>query len=200
MSVEGEHAKEGSFKTEPDQEQLNQGFLNEGKVLVGVNVVDLARLSKALERGDRFVKHCFTEDELLACKGMPQVQMGYASRFAAKIAVCKALGVDRSSYICPRSIEIVQGAKGRPSARLSGRIADIAHTLGVTEIPLSFSYTHTEAAACAMAITRDSVTKAKQRVNQKQELAKRFREARSVLDELPGTEPVYEQAALPGLQ
>lgn len=177
-----------------------QGAKSDGRVLVGVNVVDLGRLNRVLERTPSFIKHCFTEAEQAACKAMPAPQMGYASRFAAKIAVCKALEVEGASYICPRCIEISQSAKGKPGAKLSGRIASIAETLGVIEIPLSFSYTHSEAAACAMAITKDSVSKAKERVDQKQELAKRFREARSVLDELPGSEPLFEQATLPGVR
>ena len=191
---------EDSPQAAPDDGGVQQDTLCDGRVLVGVNVVDLARLNRALERSPRFIEHCFTEAEQLACKAMPSPQMGYATRFAAKIAVCKALEIDGANYIRPRFIEISQSAKGKPSAKLSGRVASVADRLGVLEIPLSFSYTHSEAVACAMAITKDSVSKAKERVDQKQELAKRFREARSVLDELPGTEPIFEQAKLPGVR
>ncbi len=200
MPADLKHFDQASPQEAPDGEAPQLDALGEGRVLVGVNVVDLARLDRAFERSPRFIEHCFTEAEQIACKAMPAPQMGYASRFAAKIAVCKALEADSSSYICPRFIEINQGRKGKPSAKLSGRIASVAESLGVLEIPLSFSYTHSEAAACAMAITKDSVSKAKERVDQKQELAKRFREARSVLDELPGTKPAFEQATLPGVR
>lgn len=200
MPVDLRQFDDSSAQVGSNVENSHRGSLGDGRVLVGVNVVDLDRLNCALERTPGFIQHCFTEAEQIACKAMPAPQMGYASRFAAKIAVCKALEVDDANYIRPRSIEINQGTKGKPSAKLSGRIASIANRLGVLEIPLSFSYTHSEAAACAMAITKDSVSKAKERVDQKQELAKRFREARSVLDELPGSEPVFAQATLPGVR
>ncbi len=64
----------------------------------------------------------------------------------------------------------------------------MAAHLGIEEIPLSLSYTHNEAVACALALTEDSRTKAKARVaTPAQDLSRRFKEARSLLDDLPTT-------------
>ena len=73
---------------------------------------------------------------------------------------------------------------------LSGRAKEAARELGVRELPISLSYTHTEAVACAMAITEASVRAAEERVNPMEELARQFKEARGMLDELgPASKP-----------
>ena len=83
-----------------------------------------------------------------------------------------------------RDIEVKRSSKGRPYVVLSGRAKQVAKELGVRELPISLSYTHTDAVACALAITEDSQKAAEERVDQKAELAKRFKEARSMLDEI----------------
>ena len=77
-----------------------------------------------------------------------------------------------------------RSSKGRPYVVLSGRAKQIAQEMGVRELPISLSYTHTDAVACALAITEDSRKAAEERVDQKAELAKRFKEARAMLDEI----------------
>ena len=65
----------------------------------------------------------------------------------------------------------------------------MAAHLSIEEIPLSLSYTHNEAVACALALTEDSRTKAKARVaTPTQDLSRRFKEARSLLEDLPTTD------------
>ena len=176
------------------------GVGTDGRVLVGVHVVELSRVATIIERRPFVLGRCFTKDERAACEAMPQPLAGYAARLAAKFAVCKALKVGAGSVVSLGSIEVSQGAKGRFFARPSGHVGKCADELGVLEIPLSFSYTHSEAAACAMAITQDSVNKAKERVDQRAELNKRFREARSMLDELAVPEQAPDQASLPGIR
>ena len=83
---------------------------------------------------------------------------------------------------------------------LSGRAKQVAKELGVRELPISLSYTHTDAVACALAITEDSQKAEEERVDQKAELAKRFKEARSMLDEIDApadATPSGEKAASP---
>lgn len=56
--------------------------------------------------------------------------------------------------------------------------------LGIEELPLSLSYTHKEAVACAMAITNDSQKVAKRKVSPTEELTRQFKEVRSLLDDI----------------
>ncbi|MDO5335051.1 MAG: holo-ACP synthase [Coriobacteriia bacterium] len=175
------------------------GILGE-RVLAGVNVVELSRVARAFERTPRLKTFAFTDLEREHCESLAQPIQGYAARFAAKMAVCKALGITLESPVHPRAIEVSATAKGRPLARLSGRAKAFAQTREVLEIPLSLSYTHDEAVACAMAITQASLTGSRERVDQRRELAKKFREARSLLDELDVVEPAPTQESLPGIR
>ena len=56
--------------------------------------------------------------------------------------------------------------------------------MGVLELPISLSYTHDEAVACAMAITEESEKAKARRKDPMAQLAQQFKEARNLLDEL----------------
>lgn len=74
----------------------------------------------------------------------------YATRFAAKEAVLKALGTGFSEGIGPRDVEVVITAKGKPQVKLYRRAEEKAAELGIKDIPLSLSYTQDDAVAwCA---------------------------------------------------
>ena len=126
---------------------------------------------------------------------MPAVP--YALRFAAKSAVLKALGIGYEDGVGVRDVEVRLNAKGRPSAALSGAALRRARELGVVDLPLSLSFTHTDAVACAMAITEDSLRAAEKRVDPMEELSRQFKEARSMLDELDAP-PATAAGAAPG--
>ena len=96
----------------------------------------------------------------------------------------KALGTGFSG-VGMRDVEVALNAKGNPIVRLHGRAAEVARELGVEEIPLSLSYTHTDAVACALALTPEARRDAVERVDPAKELTRQFKEARSWLDELP---------------
>lgn len=156
----------------------------EGQVGLGVDIVEIARMRRILERTPRFRERVFSEDERAYCDATANPETHYATRFAAKEAVVKALGTGFSRGIGVRDIEVRRNAKGRPVVALHGRAREVARELGVRELPVSLSFTHTEAVACAMAITEDSVRAAEKRVDPMEELSKQFKEARALLDEM----------------
>ena len=161
----------------------------EGAVGLGVDIVEIARMRVILQRTPSFRMRVFSEDERAYCDATAMPEVHYATRFAAKEAVVKALGTGFSRGIGVRDIEVRRNAKGRPYVVLSGRAKQVADEQGVRELPLSLSYTHTDAVACAMAITEDSVRAQEERVNPMEELAKQFKEARKMLDELDAPKP-----------
>jgi holo-[acyl-carrier protein] synthase len=123
----------------------------------------------------------FSAEERAYCDKRNRPEIHYALRFAAKEAVLKALGTGFAGMKFT-DVEVVRDAGGRPAPRLSGRAKEVAEELGVVELHLSLSYTHTTAVASAVAITtpRDAVAApdpAKQR-------AAAFKEARSLIDDL----------------
>lgn len=155
------------------------------QVGLGVDIVEIARMRKILDRTPSFAPKVFSEAERAYCDGKATPEVHYATRFAAKEAVVKALGTGFSEGIGVRDIEVRRTSKGRPYVVLTGRAREVARERGVLEIPVSLSYTHTEAVACAMAITDDAVAAAKKRVDPMEELARQFKDARAMLDELP---------------
>lgn len=156
----------------------------EGQVGLGVDIVEIERMRRILQRTPRFRERLFSEGERAYCDAKAQPEVHYATRFAAKEAVVKALGTGFSRGINPRDIEVKRTSKGRPYVALTGRAREVAREAGVRELPISLSFTHTEAVACAMAITEESVRASEARVDPMAELAQQFKEARALLDEI----------------
>ena len=85
---------------------------------VGVDLLEIDRLERALERRPRLAERLFTDSERLyaASRGRPGQHL--AARFCAKEAVAKALGLEAWSF---RDVEVVPAdGGGAPEVRLSG--------------------------------------------------------------------------------
>ena len=160
----------------------------EDSVGLGVDIVEIERMKRILERTPRFKQRVYTEEERIYCEKNANPAVHYATRFAAKEAVLKALGTGFAHGIAPADVEVSRNQAGRPIILLHRKAARVSDELGVREIPVSLSYTHTEAVACAMAITARSIKAAEERKDPMEELTKQFKEMRTMLDELPVTE------------
>lgn len=152
---------------------------------LGIDIVDISRMEQILQRTPSFPDRVFSEDECGYCRKTANPAAHFATRFAAKEAVLKALGTGFSAGIRPRDIEVRRNAKGQPRVALYNAAKAVAEEQGVVGLPVSLSFTHTEAVACAMAVTRSSVAAMRKRADPMKELAKQFREVRGLLDELP---------------
>jgi holo-[acyl-carrier protein] synthase len=158
---------------------------------LGVDIVEIERMRRALERTPRLKERIFSEDERWYCEHKARPWVHYAMRFAAKEAVLKALGTGFSGMrFC--DVEVIREDTGRPIPRLRGRAAERAAELGVIEMHLSLSYTHSTAVASAVAVTEDARPRKEERVDPKAQLAAAFKEARALLDEAPPEEPAEE--------
>src|SRR4029077_2643322 len=60
---------------------------------VGVDLIEIERVRRALDRYPRFRERCFTDAERAYCDSRPNPAQSYAGRFAGKEAVGKALGL-----------------------------------------------------------------------------------------------------------
>ena len=158
---------------------------------LGVDIVEIERMKLALERTPRLRERVFSEDERWYCEHKARPYVHYAMRFAAKEAVLKALGTGFSGMRF-RDVEVVRENNGRPTPQLSGRAAERAAELGVVEMHLSLSFTHTTAVASAVAITEDARPRKDERPDPKAQLAASFKEARALLDETPTERPAEE--------
>lgn len=160
----------------------------EGQVGLGVDIVEVARVRAILKRSPAFARRAFSEDERAYCDATADPAVHYATRFAAKEAVVKALGTGFAEGVGMRDIEVRRAKNGRPFAHLAGNARRRALEMGVKEMPISLSYTATDAIACAIAITEASVQAKEARVDAVAELSRQFKDARGMLDELPGAE------------
>jgi holo-[acyl-carrier protein] synthase len=109
---------------------------------IGVDLVDVPRFVRSIERTPGLLDRLFAESE----RGRPARSL--AARFAAKEALIKALG-DSSGFRW-HDMQIVSDADGKPSFRLSGQVAETASAKGVGEIHLSM--THDGDSACAFVV------------------------------------------------
>ncbi|HEU5279839.1 MAG TPA: holo-ACP synthase [Gaiellaceae bacterium] len=118
---------------------------------VGVDLIEIERVRRALERYPRFRERCFTAAERAYCDSRPNPAQSYAGRFAGKEAVGKALGFGVARAFAWREIEIA--GRPKPSVRLEGRIAAWAERVGAAAIDLSM--THSRELANAVAIVTE---------------------------------------------
>lgn len=157
------------------------------QVGLGVDVVDISRMERIIKRSPAFTTRVFSEAERSYCNNNALASAHYAARFAAKEAVVKALGTGFSDGIVVRDVEIVHTAHGRPVVALHGRAKEIADERHICEIPVSLSFTHSHAVACAVCITedvRDARAKKEVHLTSRQQLNEQFKHARRMLDDL----------------
>ena len=113
--------------------------------MIGIDVLEVDRLERALARTPTLMGRLFTADEqaYAAAHGRPAIHL--AARFCAKEAVAKALALEAWAF---SDVEVV-ATDAAPQVRLSGRAAERAAELGKHP---QISLTHTRQTAAAVAI------------------------------------------------
>jgi holo-[acyl-carrier protein] synthase len=107
---------------------------------IGIDIVELDRISKVISRQPKFVDRILTPSEkerFLSLEGTRQIEF-VAGRFAAKEAFVKAIGTGISSSYSWKDIEVRKEDNGRPILVVTG-VEDKLH--------LSISHSKTYAVA-----------------------------------------------------
>jgi holo-[acyl-carrier protein] synthase len=117
---------------------------NPPRASVGVDLLEVERLARALDRHPRLAGRLFTDDERALASGSAR---RLAARFCAKEAVAKALRLEAWSW---REVEVL-GGDGPPELRLHGAVAARATALGV-HVEISLAHSRRDAAAVALAV------------------------------------------------
>ncbi|MBK8294830.1 MAG: holo-ACP synthase [Solirubrobacterales bacterium] len=112
---------------------------------LGMDLIGIARIERALDRYPRLAGRLFTDRELEYAASFGRPGRHLAARFAAKEAVVKALALGPGTSL--REIEIVSGAP--PEIRLHDDVRRIADERGLR---VSVSLTHDREIAGAVAI------------------------------------------------
>ncbi len=135
---------------QPAARDLTTGGALAGAVAgVGVDAVDLDRFRRVLTRRPRLAHRLFTPEELAYARRSGDPVPRLATRFAAKEATMKALGVGLGA-VTFAEVEVVRDGLGPPQLALRGAAAARAHRSGVTGWRLSL--THTDRVAMAMVV------------------------------------------------
>lgn len=119
-----------------------RGRLGNVIVGIGVDVVDIARMEKALTRTPALALRLFAQSE----RDLPVASL--AARFAAKEAAAKALGAPPG--LAWTDVQVRSDESGRPELAASGTVAQAARMLGVSRWHLSLS--HDAGVAVAMVV------------------------------------------------
>jgi holo-[acyl-carrier protein] synthase len=121
---------------------------------IGVDIVDINRLRRAVERqGERFIRRIYTEGERDYCRAHSDPAPCFAARFAAKEALFKALRTGWTQGVTWLDVEVRRDERGAPSLMLSGRAGDLSQELGTRAIHVSLA--HSDEAAIALVILED---------------------------------------------
>jgi holo-[acyl-carrier protein] synthase len=123
---------------------------------VGLDLIEIERIRRALERYPRFRERCFTEAERAYCDSRANPAQSYAARFAGKEAVGKALGFGVARAFAWHDVEIA--GRPKPSVRLSGRLAVWAERAGAGPIDLSLTHSRELAGAVAVVVGSSAQT------------------------------------------
>lgn len=110
---------------------------------VGLDLLEIDRLERALERRPRLADRLFTERERAYAAARARPAQHLAARFCAKEAVAKALRLTAWSW---QDIEVVSGEDG-PRIVLRGSLAAL-------DVDVDVSLTHTGGMAGAVALVR----------------------------------------------
>ena len=166
---------------------------------VGVDILEIARMERAIARTPAFTRRMFTDEERAYCERRARPAQHYAGRFAAREAVLKALGCGFSRGVGMRDVSVVLDEAGRPQAVLAGRVAEIAAEQGVLEVAISISFTHDVAVANAVAVTEAVRPKQTETPDPRRALDASFKEAKRLIDELERvSEEEFAQSSAPG--
>lgn len=96
---------------------------------IGTDVCDIRRVAAALaRRGERFAQKVLGPHEMAVYRArserLPARGLAYlATRFAAKEAFAKAIGLGLRAPMAWRDCEVIKAASGQPTLRLHGALA-----------------------------------------------------------------------------
>ncbi|HLU30691.1 MAG TPA: holo-ACP synthase [Acidimicrobiia bacterium] len=116
---------------------------------LGVDLADIDRVEAVYGKYPRFIERCFTAHEQEYALRFANPARRLAARFAGKEAVMKSMGTGWRR-IRWTDIEITGG--GAPTVKMSGRAAQRAEMLGVTDVLVTITHTDTSALVMAVAV------------------------------------------------
>lgn len=113
----------------------------------GVDIIDIPRIKKMVDKDNPFIEKLFTETETRYCESKFRKEIHYAARFAAKEAFFKALGTGWRGGMKWTDISIENDSLGKPGITLQGKTLEYFKEKNLERIHLSISHTKEYAVA-----------------------------------------------------
>lgn len=114
---------------------------------IGIDIIDVARIKKLVDRDSRFKEKIFTGTEIQYCESKYRREVHYAARFAAKEAFFKALGTGYRGGMKWTDISVENNQLGKPEITLQGKTLENFKKGNLKSTHLSISHTKEYAAA-----------------------------------------------------
>ena len=106
----------------------------------GIDIIEVSRIQKVLERDIGFKEKIFTKGEIDYCEEKKNKYQHYAARFSAKEAFLKAIGTGWRFGIKFGDIEVYHDEFGKPLIRLYGKADELVRENGISTMHVSLSH------------------------------------------------------------
>ncbi len=113
----------------------------------GVDIIDIPRIKKMIDKDNRFVDKVFTRTEIEYSESKYRREVHFAARFAAKEAFFKAMGTGWRDGMKWTDISVENDELGKPGITLEGITREKFTAMGCENIHLSISHTKEYAVA-----------------------------------------------------
>jgi holo-[acyl-carrier protein] synthase len=119
-------------------------------LLIGIDIIDIARLRNVIHRTPRFLERVFTQQEIEYCYRKKDPYPSLAARFAAREALRKldAIFVKGIRF---HDSEVVTDAEGKPQLILHKVALLRAHEAKIDDFSISLSHSQEQAIAVIIA-------------------------------------------------
>jgi len=113
----------------------------------GIDIIEIPRIQKAMEKSKKFTEKIFTIKEIEYCEAKKNKFQSYAVRFAAKESFLKAIGTGWAKGIAFTDIEILNNESGEPHINLYNVAKEYFEKKAFKNILVSLSHTDSTAFA-----------------------------------------------------
>jgi holo-[acyl-carrier protein] synthase len=107
---------------------------------IGTDIIEIARIKRAIERNSGFCDKIFTDGEITYCETKADPGISYAARFAVKEAFMKALGTGWNHEVAFKDIETVSQEDGAPRLVIHGNTKIAFDKRGIDTMHVTISH------------------------------------------------------------
>lgn len=115
---------------------------------IGTDIIEINRISNAVEKNSRFLDKNFTEREIMLFASKNNSMSTIAGNFAAKEAISKCFGTGVRGFSL-KDIEVLRDELGKPIVNLNNELEE---NINLKNYKINLSISHDKTKAIAFAI------------------------------------------------